>query len=324
MPAKNPPGRCAADRRAGDIPLYFRIVDGPALAFPRPTDGVFLASGAVLVVVGALDDRFGLDVRLRMVIEAMAATLMVFGAGLWISNLGNLLGVGQIHMPIWLGYPFTLVAVFGILNAMNMIDGMDGLAGGISLMALLILLCLMPPDATVHGLAPLLLGGLLAFLLCNLQILPFMPKIFLGDAGSKLLGLALVWFLILAAKNPNLAEGGMAPATALYLVGLPLFDMVATTIRRGRRGVSPFQPDRTHIHHILQGLGWRPRRVILVILGLALAINLLGVAFTLAKLPDAVQFAVFFALYLTYSRVTGRLLARGETRGPIPSPVASR
>src|SRR5690606_28619906 len=117
-----------------------------------------------------------------------------------------------------------------------------------------------------------------------------------------------------------LAEGGMAPATALYLVGLPLFDMVATTIRRGRRGVSPFQPDRTHIHHILQGLGWRPRRVILAILGLALAINLVGVAFTLAELPDALQCSVFFALSPTYSRVAARLPARSEKRESIPSP----
>lgn len=323
----------------GHIPLLggiviFLCVAGLVIALPwHPLDeptAVFLASGALLVVVGALDDRFSLDVRLRIVIETLAATIMVFGAGLWISNLGNLVGLGQIHMPIWLGYPFTLVAVFGILNAMNMIDGMDGLAGGISLIALVILLGLVPPDAQLQGLAPLLLGGLLAFLLCNLQILPFMPKIFLGDAGSKLIGLALVWFLIVAAKNPNLEEGGLAPASALYLVGLPLFDMVATTIRRGRRGVSPFQPDRTHIHHILQGLGWPKRAVILAVLGLALAINLLGVAFSLASLPDALQFAVFFALYLIYARVTGELLARGanghrdgEPQRPSPPPVDS-
>src|SRR5690606_35948917 len=129
---------------------------------------------------------------------------------------------------------------------------------------------------------------------------------------------------ILAAKNPNLAEGGMAPATALYLVGLPLFDMVATTIRRGRRGEPPFQPDRTHIHHILQGLGWRPRRVYLVILGLAFAVHLLGWALILSLLRVSVRCAAIAALSLAQARPRGGLAAPGVARGPFPAPSASR
>jgi len=139
-----------------------------------------------------------------------------------------------------------------------------------------------------------------------------MPKIFLGDAGSKLVGLTLVWFLISIAHGGGQNQGGIMPVTALYIVGLPLFDMVATTIRRGRRRISPFQPDRTHIHHILQGIGFSKRATIVSVLGLALSINLLGVVFSLTQLPEAIQFVAFFALYFIYSRITGRLLQIGE------------
>lgn len=268
----------------------------------------FLAAGGLLVAVGAADDRFELDVKLRIFIEAVAASIMVFGADLWISDLGSLLGFGNIHMPFPIAYPFTLIAVFGIINAFNMIDGLDGLAGGIALIALGALLAFTDNSPVVSSVAGLILGGLAAFLLCNLQLLPFMPKIFLGDAGSKLLGLTLVWFLISAAHGGNQGEGGIAPVTALYIVGLPLFDMVATTIRRGRRGVSPFQPDRTHLHHLLQNAGLSKRVIISAVTGLALAINLIGVALSLAGVAEAIQFVAFFALYFSYCRFTNRLL----------------
>lgn len=272
----------------------------------------FLAAGGLLVAVGVVDDRFGLNVRLRIFIEAAAASIMVFGAGLWISNLGNLLAFGEVYMPFWIAYPFSLIAVFGIINAFNMIDGMDGLAGGAALIAIATLLAVTSISPVVNSLAPLILGGLAAFLLCNLQLLPFMPKVFLGDAGSKLVGLTLVWFLISTAQGGNQNQGGIEPVTALYIVGLPLFDMVATTIRRGRRGVSPFEPDRTHIHHILQALGFGKQATILSVLGLALSVNLLGVIFSLSGMAEAVQFAIFFVLYLVYACVTGRLLKRSQ------------
>jgi len=290
---------CQRKIHDGHIPLIGGIAIYLAIAvllvvLPEPRVNretlSFLAAGGLLVATGVIDDRFQLNVRLRMFVEAVAASIMIFGADLWISNLGNLLGFGEVYMPFWIAYPFSLIAVFGIINAFNMIDGMDGLAGGVALVAIATLLAFAHISPVVSSLAPLVLGGLAAFLVCNLQILPFMPKIFLGDAGSKLVGLTLVWFLISIAHGGGQNQGGIMPVTALYIVGLPLFDMVATTIRRGRRRISPFQPDRTHIHHILQGIGFSKRATIVSVLGLALSINLLGI----------------------YSRITGRLLQIGE------------
>lgn len=297
----------------GGIALFITLII--ALCFhpshPLDTESIsYLAAAGLLVIVGAVDDRYHLNVKLRIFIEAIAASIMVFGAGQWVGNLGNLLGLGDMHMPFVVAYPFTLVAVFGIINAFNMIDGIDGLSGGVALITVSAIMLFTHLTAPMNLVAPVLLGGLLAFLFCNLKLLPFMPKVFLGDAGSKLIGLTVVWLLISVAVggNQGAEPSSLAPATALYLVGIPLFDMVATTLSRRRRGVSPFEPDRSHIHHILLDAGFGPRKTLVIILTLAIAVALLGILLSRAGVPEVVQFVVFFALYLTYSATTRRRL----------------
>ena len=261
----------------------------------------FIAAGGLLVITGALDDRYNLDFKVRILMEVVAASIMIIGADLWIGNLGDLLGFGEIHMPFWFGYLFTLIAVFGIVNAINMIDGMDGIAGAISLNAIVLMLLITTNSADLNTLGPLFCGGIAAFLACNLQLSTRLPKIFLGDAGSKLIGLSLVWFLIDIARSGGPDKGGINPATALYLVALPLYDMVTITVRRARKGKSPFQPDKTHIHHILQRAGFSRMQTGVSIVGLALALNLLGVALNALNTEELFQFALFFGLFLSYS-----------------------
>ena len=282
----------------------------------------FLAAGAILVITGVVDDRFGLNVKLRIVIEMFAASIMVFGAGLWVGNLGNLFGIGEIHMPFWLGYPFTLIAVFGVINAFNMIDGMDGIAGMITLAALITLMTASGNSPATAQIAPIFSGALFAYLICNLKLLPYLPKIFLGDAGSKLIGLTLVWFIIDTAMSGGPQKSGISPATALYIVALPLFDMVTTTVRRLRKGKSPFHPDRTHIHHILQRAGFSKITTTAIIVLLAVTLNALGVMLNRLDTPEILQFALFMALFLLYSynihhawRLSKRLKKRNQAKG---------
>ena len=287
----------------GGISIFMATLVALAFATSFSTQLIcFYIVAALLVLVGALDDRGGLNVYLRIAIEMVAANIMIFGAGVYVTDLGNLLGFGNLHMPFWAAYPFTLIAVFGILNAFNMIDGMDGLAGGITLIPLVLLIALAGDSTTVLGVtAPVLAGALVAYLLSNLQLLPRLPKVFLGDAGSKLLGFALVWYAISSAQPAIENTAFLEPVTALYLVGLPLMDMVTTTVRRLRKRVSPFYPDRTHIHHILQRARFSKHASLLVILTLSLAINLIGIGLSKANVPAVAQFALFFILYWLYA-----------------------
>ncbi len=222
----------------------------------------FLSAAALMVFTGAYDDRFGLGVRVRLLAEVIAACLMIFGAGVVLTDLGNLLGFGNIHMPMFIAVPFTIVAVFGTINCLNMIDGIDGLAAGLCLLSMCTFVILL--GDTGSSLVPIIsiIAGLGAFLAFNLQLYSGFKKIFLGDAGSMLLGFTLVWLLIRSSQDyPPLRPAFTEPATALFVLGLPLMDMVATTARRAIKGRNPFKPDRTHVHHLLLDFGFSSESV---------------------------------------------------------------
>ncbi|MFA0071872.1 undecaprenyl-phosphate alpha-N-acetylglucosaminyl 1-phosphate transferase, partial [Vibrio breoganii] len=102
-----------------------------------------------------------------------------------------------------------------------------------------------------HGLAYLcvvFIVAIIPYILMNLGILGRERKVFMGDAGSMMIGFTVIWLLLGASQDPS--ESLMRPITALWLIAVPLMDMAAIMFRRVRRGVSPFKPDREHLHHI--------------------------------------------------------------------------
>lgn len=297
----------------GGLAIYTCILT--LLPLFTPLDGNllwYLGAAGLLVLFGVLDDRFNLGVGVRVVVEVTAALLMIFGAGLWVGHLGNLLGFRDLYMPLWLAAPFTIVAVFGITNAWNMIDGMDGLAGTVSLIALGSFYFLTHEGGGNNTLSALLLGATAAFLLFNVCSNRLLPKVFLGDAGSKLIGFSLVWLLIDSTQEGQLTGMRLSPALVLFVVGLPLIDMVSTTIRRVRQGMPPFQADRTHVHHILQAQGFSRQEILLLIACTAALIMLVGGVLHAWGAPDWLLFAVFWLLTVLYMSGIERpqLLAR--------------
>jgi len=280
----------------------------------------YLAASFLLVLFGVLDDRFNLSVALRVGVEIVAALMMILGAGLWVGELGNLLGFGDLHMPLWLALPFTIVAVFGITNAWNMIDGMDGLVGSVTLIALGSFYFLSHGLAANNTVTGLLIGAAAAFLLFNVCSNRLLPKVFLGDAGSKFIGFSLVWLLIDATQTGPLTGLSMPAVLALFVVGLPLIDMVATTVRRMRRGLAPFTADRTHVHHILLHAGFTKEEALLLVALACLLINLVGALLFALAAPDWVLFLMFWCLtllylhYIDHPAVLGRWLQGRDTR----------
>ena len=179
-----------------------------------------------------------------------------------------------------------------------MLDGIDGLLALLVIATLVIfhLFTELPP-----GLVALFVGSsLVAFLISNLKLTAFIPKTFLGDAGSRLLGFIVVCLLLGAASAQMGQAKIIQPATALFLVALPLFDMVFTTIRRILQKGSPFAADRGHIHHLLLGLGFSDRRSLVLILATSVSLNFLGLMLHRSNVAEYHQFAIFcgcFALY---------------------------
>lgn len=137
----------------------------------------FLACGAFLVITGAVDDRWHVGVFMRVLSEVLVAFAIIEILDLNVRYLGDLLGTGMLTMTSTVSYPFTVIAIFGIINAFNMLDGIDGLLGTLVLATLVIFHVI---TGTVPGFVSLAVGAsLLAFLVSNLSLSPFIPKTFL-------------------------------------------------------------------------------------------------------------------------------------------------
>lgn len=259
---------------------------------------LFVLSIATLTFVGALDDKFDLSVKVRIAIQAALSITMMEVTGIELNSLGNLFGVGDIYLG-WFGIIVTVFAVIGAINAFNMVDGIDGLLGGLSIVTFGAIAILLNVDSQ-HGLAYLcvvIITALLPYILMNLGILGRERKVFMGDAGSMMIGFTVVWLLLGASQSQTL----MRPVTALWLIAVPLMDMAAIMIRRIRRGDSPFKPDREHLHHIFQRLGLGPKQTLVVICMIALGFAGFGIYAETVNISEATMFYLFIACFLIYT-----------------------
>ncbi|MNU86059.1 Undecaprenyl-phosphate alpha-N-acetylglucosaminyl 1-phosphate transferase [compost metagenome] len=138
------------------------------------------------------------------------------------------------------------------------------------------------------------------YLLVNLNIPPFKRKIFLGDAGSMFLGFVIGYLVLFGSQHHEL-EQAFRPVTALWLIGLPLMDMVGIMIRRIRKGQSPLRPDRNHLHHILLHAGFTSREALLLIVVANLGIVFFGIFSEQVQLPEWLMMALYLLLFAAYS-----------------------
>jgi UDP-GlcNAc:undecaprenyl-phosphate GlcNAc-1-phosphate transferase len=210
-----------------------------------------------------------------------------------------------------LGYaavPFTIFAVVGLTNAFNMLDGIDGLASGhgiITIVSLLVAGLLTTQPFQVSWILGLL-AAIAAFWLINMQVVTWLPRVFLGDAGSTVLGFVFAWLLIGYSQKP---WGVMEPVMALWCISIPAIDTVSVIIRRLKQKRSPFSPDRTHLHHLLLDAGVSARKTLWLLLGLTLAANLIGlVATKILGVEAGFILFVLFLVLVTYVMVSSKRL----------------
>lgn len=138
---------------------------------------------------------------------------------------------------------------------------------------------------------------LVPYLIANLRIPPFRCRIFMGDAGSMFIGFAVVWLLV---NGTQPGEMVMRPVTALWLVAIPLIDMVAIMVRRIRKGQSVTKPDREHLHHISMRAGLTDRQALLVITAVSLAFACIGMAGEYFEVREWLMFALFVGAFAAY------------------------
>ncbi len=294
-------------QHVGAIPLIggISIFTGVALTLswfglPMDTHWYYLLCGGTIVVLGVFDDFLDLSVKLRLCAQVIIALVMMYGLQLYVGNLGDLLGTGDIKLG-YIGIPFTVVAVIAAINAFNMIDGIDGLAGMLSGVSFVSLTLMMGVGGQLeHAVLPMVLVfAIIPYMLFNLDLVgKGKGKIFMGDAGSMLIGLSVIWLLIIGSQSDS---ASFRPVTALWVIAIPLMDMVAIMIRRMRKGQSPFMADREHLHHIFLRLGLNSRQSLVIITSLASMLATIGVVGEYLLVPDLVMLLLFLLMFAIYS-----------------------
>jgi UDP-GlcNAc:undecaprenyl-phosphate GlcNAc-1-phosphate transferase len=325
--------------RLGGIAMLIGLVAAVAVASQLPflsselfansrDPWALLAGGSLICLLGAVDDRWGLDALTKFAGQVLAAGVMV------------VMGIQMTYLPIpgttivldsTSGTLLSVLIVVATVNAVNFVDGLDGLLAGIALTAASAFFTYTYLLAVHQGfdraISPSLFSALLAGICLGFLPHNFFPaRIFMGDSGSMLIGLILAASTVSfagqidfgAVDTENLSPALLPLLLPFAAVAAPFLDMVLAVIRRARSGRSVFAPDKQHLHHRLLQIGHSHRRAVLImyfwsalIAWGVLGLSLLGVA-------------LWALLAVVALVVVGLLLLRGPLRAtPVEEPPSA-
>lgn len=280
--------------------------------------GYFFLALSIIIAVGCWDDVAEIRPRVKFAIQIGACAIMIWGAGVQLHTVGDLLGWRPIGLSI-LAVPLTVFAVVGVVNSINMMDGQDGLAGSIALVAFA-WYAIMAADSGLQTqtlVALTFCGAIAGFLLFNLRF-PWQPRarVFLGDAGSLMIGFALGWFAIDLTQGPGRT---LQPIAALWVLLLPLADCVSLMLRRLQARRSPFVADSQHIHHYLLRRGFTHGQALAILVAASTLFGLVGYLAWRMHVPERFLFWLFaigFFAYHCWMRAAWKRLERRKAALP--------
>jgi UDP-GlcNAc:undecaprenyl-phosphate GlcNAc-1-phosphate transferase len=269
-----------------------------------------LAAMALMVIIGIIDDIREISARYKLLGQLVVATVLVLTSGTAINSFGNLVGTGDLR-PGALGALLTIFCLVGLVNALNMIDGLDGLAGGLGLVSAITLaiaakIAGQPQSALILA---AFAAGIAGFLVFNLRF-PWQShaRVFLGDAGSNLIGLVLAYFAVLITQSSDGRLDTLPPMCAVWLIGLPILDTLAVMTRRIADRRSPFSAGRDHLHHILLGLGFSHTSTLWTMLAAASILAACGMIGWRLHAPDWLMLWSAVAILIVYYMWTRRVI----------------
>ena len=246
----------------------------------------------IITVLGVIDDFISIRAWQKFLIQITAALIVSTGG----FNF-QFFYIPFLHYNIplyFLSHVLTVFWIISLCNAVNLIDGIDGLAGGVSAIAVLFygIIFFVTGNYTAAGLSFSLLGAILGFLIFN-----FPPaKIFMGDSGSLFLGFSLSVIPLVNNKPPVSSVVLFLP---LILLIIPILDMIAAMLRRIRRGIPIFSPDREHVHHKLMDFGLSNKKILFTIYFYSVLAGITGLFYTTLS-PEG-GFILLFILWLVFT-----------------------
>lgn len=256
----------------------------------------------ILSALGLKDDVYGTNTSTKFILQLIVAGILVFFGGFRLSSLYGVLNIGDMNL-LW-GGVFSIVLIIFLNNAFNLIDGIDGLAGTIGILASVCfgVAFAMANQIPYAFIAFALAGAIAGFLKYNW----YPAKIFMGDTGALIIGLstaalAIKFIEINKFTGNNQPTFYSAPAIAVSILIVPIFDSLRVFTVRILKRKSPFTGDRDHIHHRLERLGLKPNQIVWITL--LLNIFIISLTILLQHLGNFILIVLLISICTLYNSV---------------------
>jgi len=258
----------------------------------------------IILIIGFVDDLIAIKPSWKLLGELISAFFLIVVSDVRLSHLHGFFGINELS--IGSSYLLSFFVFVLIINALNLIDGVDGLASGLGILYCMFFAIYFSLTANINMAisAYAMAGSLFVFFLYN--VFGGKRKIFMGDSGSLLLGYMITLYVfefneMNAYKSiPAFFQMSAAPAVTICVLSVPLFDTMRVMLTRLKKGVSPFHPDKNHIHHLLLKTGLKHRQVTFVLLLVSVGFILLGILGRQWKIGVLILVAFLIASILTY------------------------
>lgn len=288
--------------RLGGLAIFLGALLGALYLQPRHDHLPEILLGAIVIILtGALDDRFSIRPVVKLTGQLIAASFLV-SSGLIIERI-TLPFIGMVDLG-FVSVMITVLWVVGITNAINLIDGLDGLATGVSTIALTSMFVMAIIDMRIMAayLCIVLIGANLGFLYHN-----FHPaKIYMGDTGSNFLGYMIAVVSMLGLFKNIALFSFIIPVIVL---AVPIFDTLFAIVRRAYNKESIMMPDNKHIHYQLLAKGYSHRKAVLIIYAFSAVFGIMAILFTNATITTSLIITILVLVILhLFAEVAGLVM----------------
>jgi UDP-GlcNAc:undecaprenyl-phosphate GlcNAc-1-phosphate transferase len=270
--------------RFGGIAIFLGIAVGFISIAPLSQQTRGLLVGAVMILLlGIVDDLKDISAKVKLAGQIICAGVAWFFT-IRILGMANLFGGAYISFSPPVSFIVTVLWIVAITNTINLIDGLDGLAAGITCIACFTI-------AYSSGLNPLsrtcllsvsIAGACVGFLVWNM----YPAKIFMGDAGSQLLGY-LLSTVSLIGDYPTKGTTLFAAIVPMLILALPIFDTMFAIVRRAVSHKPIMKADKGHLHHRIMAMGFGQRRTVLALYCISAIMGIAGILWTSHKRMEA-------------------------------------
>lgn len=266
---------------------------------------IYLAVMSIMLYIGTIDDILSLSPKMRFAIEIAVVLLLMKVTGHSVNDFFGIWGLYEI--PLWAAVPLTIVAAVGIINAINLIDGVNGLSTGFCVLActLFAILFILSNNIPMAIIAMSAAGAIIPFFLHN--VFGYKTRMFIGDGGALVMGIIMSIFIMNILCTDSLSTTlsekniGLIPF-CLAVLSVPVFDTLRVMSMRIIRGTSPFNADKTHLHHLFIDLGFSHIGTTFSILSLNTFVVLCWyISYLLGASVDVQLYIVlFFSILITF------------------------